>query len=170
MTAPAALAQERQPVVITEGRACGTVTLTFANPVATTHGFRWNAVPGDGSSDGVRTGLVVVGPGATVKETVRYDEDEFDGVAALTVAVAFGPDSDIQPRLDLYPVDTDCSDEPTPTPTPTPTPEPTPEPTTPPATTTPPPATVVPDVDVDVDVNNDVVVPRGGVATGGGPA
>lgn len=108
-----ALAQEaRQPVTIDVGKACGVVTLTFVNPqtdVSKTHGFRWNAVAGEESTgDGARTGLVTVGPGKTVKETIRFAEDEFGGVAAVTVAPAFGPDSDIQPRLDVYPVDTDC--------------------------------------------------------------
>jgi hypothetical protein len=136
MTAPVALAQDaRQPVDITFGKACGAVTLTFVNPetdVSKTHGFRWNAVAGDkATGDGARTGLVTVGPGETVKETIRFEEDEFGGTASVTVAVAFGPDSDIQKRLDIYPVDTDCSEdsvEPTPTedPEPTETPEPIP--------------------------------------------
>jgi hypothetical protein len=103
----------RQPVVITAAKACGVVTLTFVNPetdVAKVHGFRWNAVRGDvATADAARTGLVTVAPRATVKETIRFDEDEFGGEAAVTVAVAFGPDSDIQPRLDVYPVDTDCT-------------------------------------------------------------
>lgn len=166
----------RQPVKIDVGKACGVVTLTFTNPevdVSKIHGFRWNAVAGNiATGDGARTGLVTVRPGATVKETIRFDEDEFDGTAAVTVAVAFGPDSDIQPRLDIYPVDTDCAPtvEPTEEPDPTTDPEPTdePEPTDQPA---PPAANDQDDAPAPAPGFLQVpVVPVGGVQTGGGPA
>lgn len=146
MTAPAAIAQERKPVEVTAEKACGVVTLTFKNPADTTHGFRWNAVAGKKSTDkGARTGLVTVKGGKTVKETIKFDEDEFRGEAAVTVAVAFGPDADIQPRVEVYPVDTNCEKGSKPTETPTPTPTPTPEPTEDPdPTTTPAPTTEAP--------------------------
>lgn len=137
----ATAADVRQPVEIDVAKACGVVTLTFTNPADTKHVFRWNAVAGNKVTDeGLRTGTVTVRPKKTVKETIRFDEDEFKGTAAVTVAVVAGPDSDIQKPLDIYPVDTNCekgtqpTDEPDPTPTPTPTP--TPAPTTEPAPTT----------------------------------
>lgn len=128
-----ALAQEvPKPVTITAAKACGVVTLTFVNPnegVARTMGFRWNAVAGKVSTaDGIRTGVVTVPPLKTVKETIRFEEDEFGGEAAVTVAAAFGPDA--QPQFpDVYPVDTDCA-------------APTTPPTTPPTTTPVPPPPV----------------------------
>lgn len=137
-----------QPVKLDVAKACGVVTLTFTNPEDTTHGFRWNAVAGKKSTDkGARTGLVTVKGDKTVKETIKFAEDEFKGEAAVTVAVAFGPDSGIQPRADIYPVDTNCEKgpKPTETPDPTPTPPPTPDPTeTPDPTTTPAPTTEAP--------------------------
>lgn len=130
LTTGFALAQERQPITIDVAKACGVVTLTFVNPnadVSKTHIFRWNAVAGNVVTDeGSRTGTVTVAPSATVKETIRFTEDEFEGTAALTVAVSAGPDSDIQPRLDIYPVDTDCGATPPPTSTTTPPPPPAP--------------------------------------------
>jgi hypothetical protein len=106
-------AQERQPVKIDVAKACGAVTLTFVNPntdVNKTAVFTWNAVAGNEvTSVGKRTGDVTVPPAKTVKETIRFTEDEFNGTGAVTVNPVAGPDSDIQPRLDIYPVDTDCA-------------------------------------------------------------
>jgi hypothetical protein len=180
-------AADRLPITVVPTKACGTVTLTFTNPntdVSKTHGFRWNAVAGKVSTaDGARTGLVTVPPGKTVKETIRFAEDEFSGEAAVTVALAFGPDSDIQPRIaDIYPVDTDCAPPVTTTPVPTTTPV---APTTPPVpsdepdpSTTPAPPTsddLAPAENDDDGLNpgpivDSVVTPVGGVETGGGPA
>jgi hypothetical protein len=152
-------AQERKPVTITAQKACGVVTLTFFNPnpeAASVHGFRWNAVAGKvATGDGARTGLVTVRPTKTVKETITFKEDEFDGEAAVTVGYAFGPNSDIQPIFpDVYPVDTDCGAVVVPPATTTTVPPPPPATTTtvpppPPTTTTtvPPPPVVVPPVD-----------------------
>jgi hypothetical protein len=116
---------DREPVQITADKACGAVTLTFVNPntaASATSGFRWNAVAGKvATADGARTGLVTVSPTKTVKETIRFDEDEFGGEAAVTVGYAFGPNSDIQPIFkDVYPVDTDCAVPGTTTPPPPP--------------------------------------------------
>ena len=129
LAAPSALAQDRKPVEITAEKACGVVTLTFKNPAATTHVFRWNAVAGKKVTDkGSRTGTVTVRANKTVKETIKFAEDEFKGEAAVTVAVIAGPDSDIQKSLDVYPVGTNCEKGSKPTETPDPTPTPTPKP------------------------------------------
>jgi hypothetical protein len=86
------------------------VTLTFDNSAnVTAHTFRFNAVNGDvNTSVGLRTGTVDVPAGKVVKETVKYTEDEFDGVGALTVQAIAGPNTALQTPLDIYPVDTDC--------------------------------------------------------------
>lgn len=130
-TPAVALAEAPQPTTIDVAKACGTVTLTFTGPddgLSGTHGFRWNAVNGNVATDaGVRTGTVVVDDDEVEKLNIEFPEDEFGGTAAVTVAVFFGPNSHLQPRLDIYPVDTDCKD---PAETTTPT-------TTPAATTTP---------------------------------
>lgn len=143
-TATASAQEVRQPVTIAVAKACGVVTLTFVNPntdVSKTHVFRWNAVDGNTvTSVGARTGIVTVAPTKTVKETISFTEDEFGGVAAVTVAAIAGPDTDIQPRLDIYPVDTDCKPPVVVPPTTTPAP-PT---TTLPPTTTPKPTTTTP--------------------------
>jgi hypothetical protein len=143
----------RKPVTIDVAKACGVVTLTFTNPntdVSKIQGFTWNAVNGNvATAVGKRTGDVTVGPTKTVKETITFPEDEFGGVGAVTVVPTFGPDNDIQPRLDIYPVDTDCKPPAPPTKTPDPT-TPVPPPTTqkPPVTTqNPPPVTTPPVVD-----------------------
>lgn len=157
-----AAAQEvppRQPVTIDVAKACGVVTLTFKNPnldVTKTHAFRWNAVNGGvATAEGLRTGVVTIPPNKTVKENITFPEDEFDGVGAVTVAVVLGPDSDIQPKLDIFPVDTDCAlpgttpdtEEPDPETTTNPPPATT-DPPPPPATTTDPPPPVTTDTPI----------------------
>ncbi len=134
LLAPAgvAWAQTPQPTVIDVAKACGVVTLTFTGPddgISGAHGFRWNAVNGSIATDeGARTGTVVINDDEVEKLNITFPEDEFGGIAAVTVAVYFGPNSHLQQPLDIYPVDTDCLPPVTSIP-----------PTTPPVTT--PPAT-----------------------------
>lgn len=108
-----AYAQTPAPTVIDVAKACGTVTLTFTGPddgISGTHGFRWNAVNGDVATDvGARTGTVLVADGDVKKLNIDFEEDEFGGVAAVTVAVFLGPNSHLQKPLDIYPVDTNCA-------------------------------------------------------------
>lgn len=171
-------AQAPQPTVIDVAKACGVVTLTFTGPddgLSGTHGFRWNAVNGSVATDeGVRTGTVVVNDDEVEKLNITFGEDEFGGIAAVTVAVFFGPNSHLQQPLDIYPVDTDCLDpatttSPTPTPDATPTPTPTATltaTTSAAAPTTTPTPTLADDGDGD-GFSQVGVVPRGSVATGG---
>lgn len=144
----AAHAQAPQPTVIDVAKACGVVTLTFTGPndgLSGTHGFRWNAVNGSVATDeGVRTGTVVVNDDEVEELNITFPEDEFGGIAAVTVAVFFGPNSHLQQPLDIYPVDTDCLPPVTTT-----------TPTTPPVTTTPvettTPAPTLPPADINCD-------------------
>lgn len=109
-----AYAQTPASTVIDVTKECGLVTLTFTGPddgISGTHGFRWNAVNGDVATDvGARTGTVLVADGDVKELDIAFEEDEFGGVAAVTVAVFLGPNSHLQKPLDIYPVDTDCAD------------------------------------------------------------
>jgi hypothetical protein len=177
-----ALAQVPDPQVVSiETKvACGTVTVTLVNKDTGEYGFRWNTVPGNGGSVGVKTGVISVASNKTATQTIRLEEDSYDGVAAFTMHAIYGPNGFKQKTVELYPIDTDCEPpaEPTTVPPPPPTTTPVPPPTTnpvpptstsvnppPPVVVNPPPNTVIV---VPPAVNNSNDVPVGGVATGDG--
>lgn len=119
-----------QVVQIDVAKACGTITVTLDNRDSGEYGFIWTTVPGNGGSAGIRSGLIVVASNNVVQQTIRFDEDSYDGVGAFTLGVVYGPNTHKQQFIDVYPVDTDCqpptSSTPTATATATPTPTATP--------------------------------------------
>lgn len=160
-----AQAQPPAPTAIDVVNECGKVTLTFTGPgdaVSGTHGFRWNAVNGSVSTgEGLRTGTVEVAADGVETVDIAFPEDEFGGIAAVTVTVIYGPNTHLQPRLDIYPVDTDCAPPATETPAPTTTPTTTPAPTTS--------VTATPDPSVTPTATDPTPIPEGQSQIGRAP-
>lgn len=134
--APMAFAAEADPQVVGVQTqvACGTVTVTLTNNDVGAYGFTWHTVPWNGGDAGIKSGSITVAAGATVTNTIRLEEDSYDGKGAFTMGVVFGPNTFKQPFLDLGLVNTDCA-PPVTTTTPAPTTTPA-APTTDPATPT----------------------------------
>lgn len=135
-----------QVVAVQTQVACGTVTVTLVNHDVGAYGFEWHTVPWNGGDKGVKSGSITVAAGATVTQTIRLDEDSYDGKGAFTMGVVFGPNTFKQPFLDLGLVNTDCAPpvDPTTEPTAAPTTDPTVAPTADPTSTVTPTATTPP--------------------------
>lgn len=162
--APMAFAADPDPQVVGVQTqvACGTVTVTLTNHDVGDYGFEWHTVPWNGGDVGVKSGSITVAAGATVTQTIRLEEDSYDGKGAFTMGVVFGPNTFKQPFLDLGLVNTDCAPPVVPTTEPTvaPTTDPTVAPTADPTTTAAPTTTVDPTTEPPLPTILPVPVPE----------